>query len=658
MRLNYIKIIESMVKCMKNFGFVRVGAAVPEVKVADCRFNTEKIIELMEEAAKHEVYVTAFPELCITGYTCGDLFRQSQLLESALKSLEIILHESCKYSNIFILGMPMLLDQRLYNCAVIIQKGKVHGIVPKSNITGNNGVFEGKWFRAGSGLNADYVNLFDKDVPVGAHLIFQDRDNQAFQFAVEISGDLFMPFPPSSAHALNGAAVIFNLSANAEMAGKKEALKNLITSQSARCISGYVYASAGVGESTTDMVFGGFAVISECGKILAQNERFTRESQHIFTEIDVQKLLHDRANSASFNGYDSKTFVRKVQVDSDAARLEVLTRTFSSHPFIPSEPEIFDERCREIFSIQSAGLAKRYEHTGIKKAVIGVSGGLDSTLALLVVIHAFDMLKLGRENIIAVTMPGFGTTDQTYKNALDLMNSLGVHIREINIQNACLQHFSDIGHDPEIHDVTYENVQARERTQILMDLANKENGLVIGTGDLSELALGWCTYNGDHMSMYSVNCGVPKTLVKHLVKWVALNMADKETALILERIVDTPITPELLPPSKTGWISQKTEDIVGPYELHDFFLYHMVRYGAEPEKVLFLAKTAFQGQYDEITIKKWLKTFYKRFFTQQFKRSCVPDGPKVGTIGFSPRGDWCMPSDASFRTWMDELDKL
>ncbi|NLY18986.1 MAG: NAD(+) synthase [Clostridiaceae bacterium] len=641
---------------MKNYGFVRVASAVPEIRVADCRFNTEKIIGLMEEAAKQELYVTVFPELCITGYTCGDLFRQSKLLESAMESLKIILHESNKWSNIFILGIPLLLDQSLYNCAVIIQKGRIHGIVPKSNIASHNGIIESKWFRTGVNLDADYVKLFDKDVPAGVDLIFQDRDNQALQFAVEISEDMIMPIPPSSAHALNGAVIIFNLSASAELAGKKEILKNMVKSQSARCISGYVYSSAGVGESSTDMVFGGLAIISEHGTILTQNERFSSESQLIFTEIDVQKLIHDRANSTSFTGGENKSFARKIQVDSYNIRIGKMTRTIKKHPFIPADPEIFDERCREIFLIQSAGLAKRYEHTGFKKAFIGVSGGLDSTLALMVVTHAFDRLKLGRENIIAVTMPGFGTTDQTYRNAIDLMNSLQVHIREINIKDACLQHFSDIGHDPDIHDVTYENVQARERTQILMDIANKESGMVIGTGDLSELALGWCTYNGDHISMYSVNCGVPKTLVKHLVKWVALNIADKETALILERIVGTPITPELLPPSETGGISQKTEDIVGPYELHDFFLYHMVRYGAEPGKILFLAKTAFQGQYDEKTIIKWLRSFYKRFFTQQFKRSCLPDGPKIGTIGLSPRGDWCMPSDACYRIWMDELD--
>lgn len=647
-----------MVKHMKNFGFVRVGAAVPEIKVADCSFNATKIIELMEKAAEQGVYVTVFPELCITGYTCGDLFRQSQLLESALEALKVILHESCKWGNIFVLGMPLLLDQRLYDCAVVIQKGRVRGIIPKSNVTNNNGICEDRWFRTGSSLNADYIRLFEEVVPVGVDLIFQDRDNQALKFAVEISSDMFMPLPPSSTHALNGAVIICNPSASAELAGKKEILKDMVKSQSAKCISGYVYASAGVGESTTDMVFGGLSIISEYGTILSKNEPFSSKPQLIFTEIDVQKLLHDRANSTSFSRYDTKSFSREIQLDSTGTKLGAITRTISRHPFVPSEPEAFNDRCREIFTIQSVGLAKRYEHTGLKKAVIGISGGLDSTLALLVTTHAFDRLKLDRKNIIAVTMPGFGTTDQTYRNAIDLMKSLGANIREINIKDACLQHFLDIGHNPDIHDVTYENVQARERTQILMDIANKENGLVIGTGDLSELALGWCTYNGDHMSMYSVNCGVPKTLVKHLVKWVAFNIADKETSPILERIVDTPISPELLPPSKTGGISQRTEDLVGPYELHDFFLYHMVRYGAEPEKIFFLAKTAFQGQYDEETIIKWLKTFYKRFFTQQFKRSCVPDGPKVGTIGLSPRGDWIMPSDASYRIWMDELDKF
>ena len=640
---------------MKNFGFVRVSAAVPELKVADCKFNAEKIMELMAEAAGQEAYVTVFPELCITGYTCGDLFRQSQLLKSALESLNVILYESCKWSNIFVLGIPLLLEQGLYNCAVVIQKGKIHGVIPKSNIPDYDGTAESRWFMPGNNLNVDSIKLFDGNIPVGTDLIFQDNDDPDLQFSVEISEDMYMPLPPSSLNALNGAVILCNLSASAELAGKKEVLIDMLKSQSARNIAGYVYSSAGVGESTTDMVYGGHAIISEYGKVLAQNERFIAESQLIVTEFDIQKLLYDRANTSLQLVHDLKPLCRKIQLDSVNVELGEMNRVTSKHPFIPLDPKTYNERCRDVFSIQTMGLAKRYAHTGIKKAVIGVSGGLDSTLALLVVVNAFDRLKLDRKNILAVTMPGFGKTNQTYHNAMDLMNSLKVDIREINIKEACLQHFKDIGHDVDLHDVTYENVQARERTQILMSIANKEGGLVIGTGDLSELALGWCTYNGDHMSMYSVNCGVPKTLVRHLVKWVALNSVDKETAIILESIVDTPISPELLPHSENGEILQKTEDVVGPYELHDFFLYHMVRYGAEPKKILFLAQKVFKNEYDEETILKWLKSFYKRFFSQQFKRSCVPDGPKVGTIGFSPRGDWCMPSDASGRVWIDSL---
>ncbi len=640
---------------MENHGFVRVGAAVPELRVADCKFNAEKIMELMADAAASGVYVTVFPELCITGYTCGDLFRQSQLLKSALESLKVILYESCKWSNIYVLGLPILIEQGLYNCAVVIQKGNIYGIIPKCNVPNHNEFYEQRWFRTGSGLNACSVRIFDEDIPVGVDLIFQDSDDPKLQFAVEVSGDLLMPLPPSYIHTINGAVIICNLSASSEMAGKNEKSLNVIKGQSIRCISGYVYASAGVGESTTDMVFGGQSIISEYGTVLAQNERFVQKSQLLVSEVDIQKLLHDRANTESFQRSGIKHCNRKIQLGAVDTMPWRLNRVISKHPFIPSDPSTCDERCKEVFSIQTCGLAKRYAHTGSKKAVIGVSGGLDSTLALLVTANTFDNLGLPRDNIIAVTMPGFGTTSKTLQNALELMKSMGVHIMEVDIKEACLQHFKDIGHDPDVHDVTYENVQARERTQILMDIANKEGGLVIGTGDLSELALGWCTYNGDHMSMYSVNCGVPKTLVKCLVNWAFSNIVNEETSVVLRRIVDTPITPELLPPSEDGEILQETEDIVGPYELHDFFLYHMLRYGARPKKILFMASNAFQEQYDEETILKWLRFFYKRFFSQQFKRTCVPDGPKVGTISLSPRGDWRMPSDACVNAWLDEL---
>lgn len=641
---------------MKNYGFVRVGSAVPEMKVADCPFNTERILELMEKAVDQKVYLTVFPELCITGYTCADLFGQRLLLDAALESLKTILNASSAWKNVFLLGIPLLIDQQLYNCAVVIQQGHILGVVPKRYIPNYNEFYEKRWFREGRDLKTDSVVLFGENVPCGIDLVFQDRENPELCFAAEICEDMWMAVPPSSLHALNGAVLLCNLSASNEIIGKHEYRETLLKNQSGRCIAGYVYASAGVGESTTDLVFGGHGIIAENGTILGQTERFEIKSQLLTADIDVLRLLHDRATTTSFTQSDLPRESRKIQLLEVPLQPDGVNRFIDKHPFVPSNPATRDERCREIFSIQTSGLGKRMLHTSLQRAVLGISGGLDSTLALLVTVQAFDKLNIPRKNIIAVTMPGFGTTDQTYHNAMELMRSMDVEIREIDIKAACLQHFRDIGHDVQVHDVTYENVQARERTQILMDIANKEGGLVIGTGDLSELALGWCTYNGDHMSMYSVNCSVPKTLVKSLVKWVADNIVKQETAEILNRIIDTPITPELLPPGKDGEIRQKTEDIVGPYELHDFFLYHMVRYGAEPLKIKYLAGKAFEGQYDDATILKWLKNFYRRFFSQQFKRSCVPDGPKVGTISLSPRGDWRMPSDACARVWLDQLD--
>ncbi len=651
-RVEYSEIAESLVIVLRNYGFVRVGAAVPELKVADCGYNTGKILELMNKAVDLGNYLTVFPELCITGYTCGDLFQQPLLLNSALSSLKTLLDASSSWSNVFIIGLPVLIDQQLFNCAAVIQKGRVLGIVPKRYIPNYNEFYEKRWFREGRDLQAEYARLFNCEVPCGIDLIFQDSQTPELSFAIELCEDMWMPVPPSSMHALNGAMILCNLSASNEVIGKRSYRETLVKSQSGRCMAGYVYASAGICESSTDLVFGGHAMIAEYGTILAESKRFEPESQIIHSEIDIQKLLHDRANSSSFTQTDIRRKSRNIKVDACQCSLTALTRNIDRHPFVPDDPSTRDERCAEIFSIQTSGLMKRYMHTGLDKAVIGISGGLDSTLALLVTVRAFDRLHLPRKNILAVTMPGFGTTDQTYHNAMELMDAMGVTIREINIKDACIQHFNDIGHDAKILDTTYENVQARERTQILMDIANKEGGLVIGTGDLSELALGWCTYNGDHMSMYAVNCSVPKTLVRYLVKWAAGQTADGKTAKILSGIVETPITPELLPPDENGGIHQKTEDIVGPYELHDFFLYHTVRYGAEPEKIRFLAGIAFQRQYDEPTIRKWMDVFYKRFFSQQFKRSCLPDGPKVGTISLSPRGDWRMPSDASASLWL------
>lgn len=641
---------------MLKYGFVRVGAAVPEMKVADCRFNTMKIIEIMEEAKDKDVYLTVFPELCITGYTCGDLFQQSLLLDMALKSLKEIADKSSEWNNIFIVGLPLLIEQQLYNCAAVIQKGKIRGIVPKRYIPNYNEFYEKRWFREGRNLTTDFVKLFGQEIPCGDDLIFQDELTPELSFAVEICEDLWMPVPPSSIQAKNGAVILCNLSASNEVIGKNEYRKVLVKSQSGRCIAAYVYTSAGIGESTTDLVFGGQALIAENGTILAQSQRFKKGSQLIVQDIDVKRLYHERVNSTSFTQSDFAVASRKIILEPVSFELRKLLRKIDRHPFIPSDSTEYNERCSEIFSIQTTGLAKRMTHTGLKKLVLGISGGLDSTLALLVAGQTVDMLDLPRKNIIAITMPGFGTTGRTYENALNLMKSMGVDCREIDIKASCLQHFRDIGHDPDVYDVTYENVQARERTQILMDIANKEGGLVIGTGDLSEMALGWSTYNGDHMSMYSVNCSIPKTLVKHIVIWFAENAATEETARILKSIADTPISPELTPPDKDGEIQQKTEDIIGPYELHDFFLYYMIRYRAEPEKILYLAQIAFENQYDGKTIKKWLKMFYKRFFSQQFKRSCVPDGPKVGTVSLSPRGDWRMPSDASAALWLDQID--
>ncbi|HAA25489.1 MAG TPA: NAD(+) synthase [Ruminiclostridium sp.] len=634
---------------MPKYGFVRVAAAVPEMKVADCVFNTAKILELMAEAANKQCYITVFPELCITGYTCGDLFRQSVLLDSALDSLHELTEASRKWDNVFIVGLPLLIKNRLYNCAAVIQKGQIKGIVPKSCIPNNNEFYEKRWFREGGDLDTDCVSIFGENIPCGVDLIFHDAEYPQLCFAVEICEDMWIPVPPSSKKALDGALIICNLSASNELVGKHEYREMLVKSQSGRCIAGYLYSSSGVGESTTDLVFGGHAIIAENGIVLAQSERFRMESQLVVSEIDIQRLVHDRMNKSTFMPSDADN--RVVTLEPWKHDIETLNREIEKHPFVPSNPKTCDERCAEIFKIQSAGLIKRIKHTGIKKAVIGISGGLDSTLAFLVTMRAFDQLQLPRENIIAVTMPGFGTTDQTYRNAVELINIIGADYREISIKDACINHLRDIGHDPSEHDSTYENAQARERTQILMDLANKENGLVIGTGDLSELALGWCTYNGDHMSMYSVNYSIPKTLVKHLVRWVSNNTGNNDMVGILRRILDMPVTPELLP-AENGEIVQKTEDIIGPYELHDFFIYHMIRYGADPDKILFLAKSAFHGEYDEKQILSVLKIFYKRFFSQQFKRSCMPDGPKVGTISLSPRGDWRMPSDASAQIWL------
>ncbi len=633
-----------------NYGYVKVAAAVPRVKVADCRFNAEQIEKEIIIADGKGVQIIAFPELCITGYTCGDLFAQQLLLEEAEIGLIRILNDTRQMDIISILGMPVACNGLLLNVAVVIQKGKVLGVIPKTYLPNYKEFYEKRWFTSACEVHESSIRLCGQVVPMGRNLLFETAD---VTFGVEICEDLWAPIPPSSVLALQGAELLFNLSADTEAIGKHAYLRSPIGQQSARCISGYVFSSCGFGESTTDVVFAGNGLIYENGNLLAASKRFSFEEQMVAGEIDVDYLRAERRGNTTFAA------CRANCASEPAVRISTeyvngkdlnLTRTYNPHPFVPQGAAL-DERCEEIFSIQMSGLAQRLVHTKAQSAVVGISGGLDSTLALLVCVKIFDKLGWSRRGIIGVTMPGFGTTDRTYTNAVNLMKALGVTIREVSIKEACIQHFKDINHDIDVHDVVYENAQARERTQILMDIANQTRGLVIGTGDLSELALGWATYNGDHMSMYGVNTGIPKTLVKHLVKWVAENGMDDASRGTLLDIVDTPISPELIPADENGNISQVTEDLVGPYELHDFFLYYFIRCGFPPSKIFFLAARTFKGVYDEETIRKWLQTFYRRFFSQQFKRSCLPDGPKVGSISLSPRGDWRMPSDAGSEMW-------
>lgn len=633
-----------------NYGYVKVAAAVPRVKVADCRFNAEQIEKEIIIADGKGVQIIAFPELCITGYTCGDLFAQQLLLEEAEIGLIRILNDTRQMDIISILGMPVACNGALLNVAVVIQKGKVLGVIPKTYLPNYKEFYEKRWFTSACEVHESSIRLCGQVVPMGRNLLFETAD---VTFGVEICEDLWAPIPPSSVLALQGAELLFNLSADTEAIGKHAYLRSLIGQQSARCISGYVFSSCGFGESTTDVVFAGNGLIYENGNLLAASKRFSFEEQMVAGEIDVDYLRAERRVNTTFAACRANCASEPaVRISTEYVKGKDLnlTRTYNPHPFVPQGAAL-DERCEEIFSIQMSGLAQRLVHTKAQSAVVGISGGLDSTLALLVCVKTFDKLGWSRRGIIGVTMPGFGTTDRTYTNAVNLMKALGVTIREVSIKEACIRHFKDINHDIDVHDVVYENAQARERTQILMDIANQTRGLVIGTGDLSELALGWATYNGDHMSMYGVNTGIPKTLVKHLVKWVAENGMDDASRGTLLDIVDTPISPELIPADENGNISQVTEDLVGPYELHDFFLYYFIRCGFPPSKIFFLAARTFKGVYDEETIRKWLQTFYRRFFSQQFKRSCLPDGPKVGSISLSPRGDWRMPSDAGSEMW-------
>jgi len=630
-----------------NYGFVRIAAAVPELKVSDVLFNTEKIIELIHVAEENRTQVVCFPELCITGYTCADLFFQQQLQEEVLKALSEIQMATLSVSCAVIVGAPLRFRNRLFNTAVVLQKGRIIGIVPKTFLPNHGEFYEKRWFVSGKNFHGQTIVCNEQEVPFGVDLIFF---SPSFSFGIEICEDLWAPLPPSTELCMAGAEIIFNPSASNELIGKHEYRLQLIEQQSARCHAGYVYSSSGMYESTTDLVFSGSAVIAENGKILETSKRFSLDSQLIFNEIDVEILRYERMHNSNFGEDALQQTYRKIEMQGQPLEQKEIKRTVSPYPFVPPVSKR-EESCSEIFSIQTSGLAKRWLHTQAKSLIVGISGGMDSTLALLVCVKTADKLGFDRKTVIGVTMPGFGTTNRTYGNALNLMKSLEITGLEISIKEACLQHFKDIGHDPDVHDVIFENTQARERTQILMDLANKYNGLVIGTGDLSELALGWATYNGDHMSMYAVNSGIPKTLVRYLVEYVAQSMEEK-TKTILEDILKTPVSPELLPADEYGEIHQKTEDLVGPYELHDFFLYYFVRFGFSPKKILFLAQKAFGDKYSEAILRKWLKVFLRRFYSQQFKRSCMPDGPKVGSINLSPRGDWRMPSDAGFH-WDD-----
>lgn len=639
------------------YGFVRCASAVPKLQVADCEYNVRQITAMINAASDKGVDLIVFPELCITGYTCADLFLQTPLLTAAENGLDDVAM-STKGKNIaVVVGLPVNIGNSLYNCSVAIYDGCILGAVPKTYIPNYSEYYEKRWFKSGRKIKGNIV-LCGQNVPIGTNLIFAAEGIENFTFGIEVCEDLWANVPPSCSLTLSGALIIANTSASNELAAKNEYRRMLVANQSARCICGYIYSSAGVGESTQDMVFSGHSIICENGSVLNEGNRFSLENEMIVSDIDTELLANDRRKNMSYGDEEAST-PEIISFPMYEKQKDSIERYINPHPFIPSGRGILDNRCGDIFNIQISGLARRLAHTNASSLVIGISGGLDSTLALLVAVKACDYLKIDRKTVLGVTMPGFGTTDRTYNNAVSLMKALGIRIREIPIGEASLLHFKNIGHDPCVHDVTYENTQARERTQILMDLANKENGLVVGTGDLSELALGWATYNGDHMSMYGVNSGVPKTLVRVLVDWIARSsFIDSEASAVLRDILDTPVSPELLPPDSDNNINQKTEEIVGPYELHDFFLYYVVRCGFSPKKIYYLALNAFNVSYDNKTILKWLKNFYRRFFSQQFKRSCLPDGPKVGSISLSPRGDWRMPSDAMSTVWLSELENI
>ena len=634
---------------MKN-GFIKVAAATPDIRVADVEFNTQNIINAMEEAQKNGAKILVFPELCVTGYTCSDLFDHSVLLKASRKALLEIAENTNDKDMLVFVGAPLEVNGKLYNVAAAMNQGEIIGFTTKTFLPNYGEFYEMRQFTPGPQTVRE-ITFGGKKIPFGPQILFQAEGMEELVVAAEICEDVWSPVPPSIQAALEGATVIVNCSASDETIGKDTYRRALISGQSARLISGYIYANAGEGESTTDLVFGGHNIIAENGTVLKESSRYVNEI--IYSELDVQRITGERRKNTTFQPMDEETLVRVPFTVEETKTF--LTRTFPKKPFVPSDEQTRAQRCEEILTIQAMGLKKRLAHTNARTAVVGISGGLDSTLALLVTARAFDLLGRDKKDIIAVTMPCFGTTDRTYQNACEMSKKVGATLIEVPIADAVNIHFRDIGHDPEDHSVTYENCQARERTQVLMDIANKTWGMVIGTGDLSELALGWATYNGDHMSMYGVNASVPKTLVRHLVKYAADDTTDEALKNVLYDVLDTPVSPELLPP-KDGDIAQKTEDLVGPYELHDFFLYFMLRFGYEPSKIFRIACMTFDGEYDKETIFKWLETFCRRFFSQQFKRSCLPDGPKVGTVALSPRGDWRMPSDACVAVWMKDLE--
>lgn len=641
---------------MKELGFIRVGAIVNKLALANPLKNAEVIIKEIKKAETLGVSIVTTPELSLSGYTCGDLFLQEQLLDDSIKALEQVLNETKDIDIISILGMPLRHDNQLFNCAAVITKGKILGVIPKTYIPNYQEFYEARWFSSSKELITEEIEILGQLVPITTNILFQDKTLKEATFGIEICEDLWTVNPPSNNHALAGATMIFNLSSSNELIGKQEYRKSLVSSQSARTISAYIYASSGVMESTSDILFGGASMIYENGSILAENKRFELESNIITADIDVLKLANDRIKNRSFMKNTNLEEYKIIKLDIKD-NIKELNREYKEYPFVPSNELERNKRCEEIIEIQSTALARRLIQVGNPKCVIGMSGGLDSTLAFLVIVKAYEKLKRNPKDIIGITMPGFGTTDRTYQNSIDLVKEYGGTLKEISIRDAALLHMKDIGLPETDRSVTYENIQARERTQILMDVANMENGLVIGTGDLSELALGWCTYNGDHMSMYAVNTSIPKTLVRYLVAWVK-DTTDGKKKEVLQDILDTPISPELLPPDEAGNILQKTESSIGPYVLHDFYLYHFLRYGATPKKIYTLAKHTFKNSFSKEEIKKWLKVFIRRFFTQQFKRNCIPDGVKVGSISLSPRGDLRMPSDANYETWIKELEDI